>query len=288
MDELRTTVDESRAPLTAGLYLVPTPIGNREDITLRALRVLRECAAVYCEDTRRTGALLYALSIKKPLIACHEHNELSRGQEVLARIRGGEVVAYASDAGMPGVSDPGGRLVRLCIDASLPVCVLPGASASLTALVLSGLPAEDACFAGFLPRVGKARRERVAKLGAHHGTVIFYESPLRVADTCAALAAVWGDRPAALCRELTKVYEECVRDTLTALAARYQDAPPKGECVLLVGGKTEEAGADPETLLRSLLSQGVSAKDAAKQTAAVTDMPRNEAYRRAVEMSQKP
>ncbi len=287
MDEMQTYLDKTPAALLPGLYLVPTPIGNMEDMTLRALRVLRECDAVYCEDTRRTGALLHALSIKKPLCACHEHNELSRGQEALSRIQNGEVVAYASDAGMPGVSDPGGRLVRLCIDAGLYVSVLPGASASLTALVLSGLPTEDACFVGFLPRVGKARRERVAKLAPHHGTLILYESPLRVFDTCQALAVVWGDRPAALCRELTKVYEECVRGTLTSLASRYQDAPPKGECVLLVGGRTKETGADAETLLQGLLSQGVSPKDAAKQTAAVTDMPRNEAYRLAVELSKK-
>ncbi len=284
---MQTNVETARAPLAPGLYLVPTPIGNMEDMTLRALRVLGACDAVYCEDTRRTGALLHALSLKKPLVACHEHNELSRGTEVLARIRNGEIVAYASDAGMPGISDPGARLIGLCIEAGLYVCVLPGASASLTALVLSGLPAQDACFAGFLPRAGKARRERIAKLGAHAGTVILYESPLRVATTCAELAKAWGERPAALCRELTKLYEECVRDTLTGLAARYAKTPPKGECVLLTGGKTAEAGADAEALLQSLLSRGVSAKDAAKEAAALTDMPRNEAYKRALALSQQ-
>ncbi|MDO5111696.1 MAG: 16S rRNA (cytidine(1402)-2'-O)-methyltransferase [Clostridia bacterium] len=284
MEEMQTNIEKTLSP---GLYLVPTPIGNMEDMTLRALHTLQGCDAVYCEDTRRTGALLHALSIKKPLISCHEHNELSRGQEVLARIQSGEAVAYASDAGMPGISDPGGRLVQLCIEAALPVCVLPGPSASLTALVLSGLPSEDACFAGFLPRTGKARRERVTKLGAHHGTVILYESPLRLAATCAELAGLWGDRPAALCRELTKVYEECVRGTLQSLAERYAEAPPKGECVLLVGGKTQDAGVDAVALLRTLLQEGVSAKDAARQAAALTDMPRNEAYKLAMEMSKQ-
>ncbi len=269
------------------LYLVPTPIGNMEDITLRAIRTLRECDCVYCEDTRRTGALLSALEIKKPLIACHEHNENARAAEICEKLRGGAEIAYASDAGMPGVSDPGERLVRACIEEGLPYTVLPGASASLTALVLSGMKTKNACFAGFLPRAGKERREKTALLGAMPSTVILYESPLRVGATCAELLELWGEREACLCRELSKLYEECVHSTLSGLAMRYKDEAPKGECVLLIGGKKDEGGEDPERLLRSLLKKGVSARDAAKQVSALSDMPRNEAYALALDIQRE-
>lgn len=267
------------------LYLVPTPIGNMEDITLRALRVLRECDKVYCEDTRHTGALLHQLEIKKPLVACHEHNENERAAQLVRELQEGANIAYASDAGMPGISDPGARLVRACVENGLPYTVLPGASASLTALVLSGFSSENACFAGFLPREGKPRRERIASLANHPGALIFYESPLRLAATCAELSALLGEREAALCRELSKLHEECVHGSLSRLASRYNETPPRGECVLIVAGRTEQAAcADPRELIRSLLEKGVSAKDAAKQAAALADLPRNEAYAIALEI----
>ena len=171
------------------LYLCPTPIGNMEDMTLRALRVLRECHRIYCEDTRNTGAMLSRLGISKPLISCHEHNEEGRAEEIAGRVAEGESIAFVSDAGLPGISDPGERLVAAFIQRGLPFEVLPGPSASLTALVLSGLPAKEACFVGFLPRTGKERREAVARLARHKGTLIVYESPLRVAETAAELAA---------------------------------------------------------------------------------------------------
>ncbi len=281
-----TPVTRGDEALEPKLYLCPTPIGNLEDITLRAIRTLSACAAVYCEDTRRTALLLRHLDIKKPLRSCHTHNEAQRGEEIAARVLGGEAVAYVSDAGMPGVSDPGERLVRQCVAQGVPFCVLPGPSASLTALVLSGLPTAEAVFAGFLPRGGKERREAIARLARQKGTVIFYESPLRVAETAQDLLAAWGERPAVLCRELSKVYEEAVRSTLSALAERYKDEPPKGECVLLVGGLPEEppGGADLDETLTRLLSEGLSAKDAARQASALLDVPRNEAYRRALEI----
>ena len=210
------------------LYLCPTPIGNMEDMTLRALRVLRECHRIYCEDTRNTGAMLSRLGISKPLISCHEHNEEGRAEEIAGRVAEGEAIAFVSDAGLPGISDPGERLVAAFIQRGLPFEVLPGPSASLTALVLSGLPAKEACFVGFLPRTGKERREAVARLARHRGTLIVYESPLRVAETAAELAAAWGDRKAVLCRELTKLYEETVRSTLCGLAGTYAHKPPKG------------------------------------------------------------
>lgn len=269
------------------LYLCPTPIGNMEDMTLRALRVLRECHRIYCEDTRNTGAMLSRLGISKPLISCHEHNEEGRAEEIAGRVAEGEAIAFVSDAGLPGISDPGERLVAAFIQRGLPFEVLPGPSASLTALVLSGLPAKEACFVGFLPRTGKERREAVARLARHKGTLIIYESPLRVAETAAELAAAWGDRKAVLCRELTKLYEETVRSTLCGLAGTYAHKPPKGETVLVIAGaRDESSGASLEDTLKRLLGEGVSAKDAAKQASALLDVPRNEAYRMAMRIKE--
>ena len=273
--------------LDSKLYLCPTPIGNMEDMTLRALRVLRECHRIYCEDTRNTGVMLSRLGISKPLISCHEHNEEGRAEEIAGRVAEGEAIAFVSDAGLPGISDPGERLVAAFIQKGLPFEVLPGPSASLTALVLSGLPAKEACFVGFLPRTGKERREAVARLARHKGTLIVYESPLRVAETAAELAAAWGDRKAVLCRELTKLYEETVRSTLSGLAGTYAHKPPKGETVLVIAGaRDESSGASLEDTLKRLLGEGVSAKDAAKQASALLDVPRNEAYKMAMRIKE--
>lgn len=270
------------------LYLCPTPIGNMEDMTLRALRVLKECDAVYCEDTRNTGALMGKLEISKPLISCHEHNEMARAEEIGQRVLNGEAIAFVSDAGMPGISDPGERLVAHCIQNDIPFEVLPGASASLTALVTSGLPTKEACFVGFLPRSGKERREAIARLARHKGSLIIYESPLRVSATAAELAEAWGDRPAALLRELTKMYQQTVRSSLSLLAETYAEKPPKGETILVVAGAEEEqAQGSLEDTLSRLLSQGVSAKDAAKQASALLDVSRNEAYKMALELQGK-
>ena len=268
------------------LYLCPTPIGNMEDMTLRALRVLRECTAVYCEDTRNTGALMNKLEISKPLISCHEHNERARAEEIGERVLSGEAIAFVSDAGMPGISDPGERLIAHCIENDIPFEVLPGASASLTALITSGLPSREACFVGFLPRSGKERREAVARLARHRGSLIIYESPLRVSDTAAELASAWGNRQCALVRELTKLYEEAVRGTLSEISEKYADTPPKGETILGVAGAEEEKASEQsmDEMLTRLLKEGVRAKDAAKQTAAALDVPRNQAYARALEL----
>ena len=281
MEEFRET------PLEPMLYLAATPIGNMEDITLRTIRVLKKVSCIYCEDTRHTAALLNLLSIKKPLISCHEHNENERADEILRRVRGGEAIAFVSDAGMPGISDPGERLVAACIREDIPFTVLPGASASLTALVLSGFPSRGACFYGFLPRETKPRREAVAELAGHRGTLILYESPLRVSATCRELAEALGDRPAALVRELTKMHEEAVRETLSVLAERYAETPPRGECVLVVGGAPDAPAAseeDARAMLSSLLARGVRAKDAAKEVSALLGTSRNEAYRLALEI----
>ena len=188
------------------LYLCPTPIGNMEDMTLRALRVLRECHRIYCEDTRNTGAMLSRLGISKPLISCHEHNEEGRAEEIAGRVAEGEAIAFVSDAGLPGISDPGERLVAAFIQRGLPFEVLPGPSASLTALVLSGLPAKEACFVGFLPRTGKERRTRRAggRVGARFRSRPRRADPDRVQQRGArqfaapALASPW--RPPLDCR----------------------------------------------------------------------------------------
>ncbi|HWR20090.1 MAG TPA: 16S rRNA (cytidine(1402)-2'-O)-methyltransferase [Clostridia bacterium] len=273
------------------LYLCATPIGNLEDITFRVVRVLSEVDSVYAEDTRHSGALLKHLNIKKPLFSCHAHNEAQKAEEIVQKIKEGLSVAYVSDAGLPGISDPGERLVSACIRDSIPFEVLPGASASLLALVMSGLPTKDACFAGFLPRETKERRLKLASLARHTGTILFYESPLRVKATLDELLVTYGDRPAALMRELTKLHEEAVRGTLSSLSARYENEPPKGECVLAVGGaaeaNTEQTPGRLEEFLTLLLEQGLSAKDAAKQASAVLDVPRNEAYALAVELKGK-
>ncbi len=267
-------------PLEPMLYLCATPIGNLEDMTYRAVRVLGEVSAIYCEDTRRTRELMNHLGIKKPLIACHEHNEKQRGREIAGRVLSGEAVAFVSDAGMPGISDPGEALVAACIASGAPYTVLPGASAPLTALVMSGLPTKNACFVGFLPREAKPRREAIAAVGSHDGTLIFYESPLRISATAKELALYMGSRPCALVRELTKKFEQVIRCDLDTLAQMYADVPPKGECVLVVGSAQScgEGGANAETMTRELIASGVSTKDTAKQVSALCDMPRNEAY----------
>ena len=271
MSDIETTVQ-----LEPMLYLCATPIGNLSDITLRTIDTLKGVSAVYCEDTRRTRELMTHLGIKKPLIACHEHNERQRAEEIAERVLSGEAIAFVSDAGMPGISDPGEALVAGCIAAGAKYTVLPGASAP----VMSGLPTRNACFVGFLPRDGKKRRESIAEIGAHKGTLIFYESPLRIAATAKELAALLGDRQCALVRELTKKFEQVVRCTLSGLADMYADTP-KGECVMVVAGaeeRGENAAARAEDMARELIERGVSVKDAAKQISALCDIARNEAY----------
>lgn len=268
-------------PLAPMLYLVATPIGNMEDITLRALAVLRGADAIYCEDTRHSGVMLSRLGVKKPLVSCHEHNENARAEEIAARVLAGEAIAYISDAGMPGISDPGARLVAECIARQAPYTVIPGPSAMPAALVLSGFPAANACFAGFLPRARGERKKALQKLAAHGGALIFYESPLRLAATAAELADTLGERECVLCRELTKLHEETVRGTLSHIAQLYAQTPPRGECVLVVAGATEkaaDAAVDATLEAAKLLQSGLSAKDAAKALADRAGISKNEAY----------
>jgi len=239
----------SRPPLVPGtLYLVATPIGNLEDITLRALRVLRECDVVAAEDTRHTGRLLQHFGIHKPMVSCFQFNEARRGAELLDRLREGRTVALVSDAGSPGVSDPGQRLVAAARAAGLRVEPVPGPCALVAALTASGLPTDEFHFVGFLPHKSGQRANRIRDLTALPGTLVLYESPFRIARLVAELAEHLPDREVVLARELTKKFEEWLRGRPAALAKQLEERPRKGEFVVLVApGGTEppDAGSPP-------------------------------------------
>ena len=220
------------------LSVVPTPIGNRQDITLRAIEVLKSADLIAAEDTRHSGLLLQHLGIKKPFLSLHGHNESFRCEEVANRIAEGSHVALITDAGMPGISDPGYRLIRTCIDRGLPVSVLPGPSAVLTALVGSGFPCDRFFFGGFLPVKSGRRANELAAAAARQETSIYFESPHRILKTLAALDAVCPGRTICVARELTKTFEEYRRDTPATLLAHFEKHPPKGEITLVIPSGT--------------------------------------------------
>ena len=269
------------------LTLVATPIGNLSDISYRAVEALSSADAIYCEDTRHSIQLLNHLNIKKPLISCHEHNEQSRAREIVARLQKGEEIAYVSDAGMPGISDPGAVLVSACIENGLPYTLIPGASAVLTAAVLSGFPCGTFSFFGFLPRENKPRKKILEQIGSCRHLVILYESPHRVAGTFRELYELLGDRPAALVRELTKKFESVDRGTLLGLSEKYKEQEPKGECVITVlcEDTVETADADRmDKVILDALKEGLSAKDAAARAAELPGISKKTAYARTLEL----
>ncbi len=270
-------MDRTEAPV-GRLIVCPTPIGNLEDVTLRVLSTLAAAEVVACEDTRHTRVLLDRHNIRAKLISVHEHNERARAQELAARIAEGAVVALVSDAGMPLVSDPGYALVRACVDAGLPVEVLPGPSAAITALVASGLPAERWCFVGFLPRKA-AERERL--LERAEDTLVAFESPRRLAATLAQLAALDPERPLAVCRELTKIHEEVRRGSAAELAEHYRESAPRGEVVIVVGAAARNGGIRPEALsaARELVDAGLRVRTAAAIVGKLSGVGANELYR---------
>ena len=278
-----------------GLVLVPTPIGNLGDMTERSRAALRQADVILCEDTRVTARLLGAFGISGRLQPLHEHNEDARIARVLELLREGRHVALVSDAGMPLLSDPGYRLVRAAIAEGLPVGGLPGANAATLALVLSGLPPHPYLFAGFPPPRAAARRASFATLRAAEqaglrATLVWHEAPHRLAKTLDDLLAVLGDRPAAVARELTKLYEEVRREPLAALAAHYRAAgPPKGEIVILVAPPASNTGAtlDEAALDKSLRAAlaTMSVKDASAAVAAATGQPRRLVYQRALALA---
>jgi 16S rRNA (cytidine1402-2'-O)-methyltransferase len=261
------------------LAVCATPIGNLDDITLRVLEELRAAALVLCEDTRHTRGLLERHGIRARLLSLHEHNEAKRAAELLPRLLGGERMALVSDAGLPGISDPGARLVVAALDAGVEVTVLPGPSAVETALVASGLVGERYQFLGFLPRGAKALEAIWEELRSWPHAAVAFESPQRLPRTLASLAQALPDRPAAVCRELTKRFEEVVRGTASQLAGRFAE-PPKGEVTLVVGAAdAEPAGeADAVGAVAELVSFGLPRRRATELVARLTGVPRNRLY----------
>ncbi|WP_372397803.1 16S rRNA (cytidine(1402)-2'-O)-methyltransferase [Azospirillum sp. HJ39] len=276
--------------LKGGLHVVATPIGNAADITLRALDALKRADAIACEDTRVTAKLMGIHGIHTPFVSYHEHNAAKMRPILIERMKKGEAIALVTDAGTPLVSDPGYKLVRECVAEGVAVTTLPGASAPLVALVLSGLPTDRFLFAGFLPNKSSARRATAGELKGVPATLVFFESPQRLPDSLVDLADILGPREAAVARELTKFYEEVRRGTLPELAAHYAEAgPPRGEVVVVIGPPGAEATpgeADVDTLLREALTR-LSVRDAAADVAARTGQHKRTVYARALEMSRE-
>ena len=269
------------------LYVVSTPIGNMGDFSFRAVEVLNAVAVVLAEDTRHSRHLLDRYEIKTQLIAYHEHNEAKTTPRLVERLLSGESIALISDAGTPLLSDPGARLVRAAVDAGVPVTAVPGASALLAALVSSGLELDRFTFFGFLPRKGGERRETVSEIVQLRHAAVVYEAPSRVADTLSNLAeAGAADRAAVVARELTKQFEELRRGTVSALAAYYLDAPPRGEVVIVVAGAAAPVGASEEAMsarVAELRAEGRTSRDITAALVSELGVPRNLAYRLAHE-----
>ena len=272
------------------LYLVPTPIGNLSDISIRCKETLENADFIAAEDTRVSLKLLNHLGIKKSLVSYYEHNKAFKGNVIVDRILAGETCALVSDAGSPAISDPGEDLVKQCAEAGITVCAIPGPCAAITALSISGQSTGRFCFEGFLSTAKKSRREHLDSLVDEQRTMIFYEAPHKLPATLEDMAAVFGaNRPISLCRELTKLHEEVIRTTLGGAIELYMQQPPKGEFVLIVAGaepKTEESAtpADAAKRVKELMDSGMSRKDAVKQTAQELNLPKNTVYDAALEI----
>ena len=266
------------------LYLVPTPIGNLGDISIRCRQTLEEADFIAAEDTRVTLKLLNHLGIKKSLVSYYEHNKTQKGNQIVERILAGETCALVSDAGSPAISDPGEDLVKQCAAEGITVCAIPGPCAVITALSISGQATGRFCFEGFLSTAKKSRREHLESLKSEKRTMIFYEAPHKLPATLESMAeAFGGDRPISLCRELTKLHEEVIRTTLSGAIELYQQQAPKGEFVLVVAGAPEQAEEtattqDAKSRVEELMAQGMSRKDAVKQTAQELNLPKNTVY----------
>lgn len=278
MEQHTTSLEEGM------LYLCATPIGNLEDITLRVLRVLQEADVIYCEDTRNTLKLLRHFEIAKPLQSYHDHSPEARAQKIADDVRAGRQVALVSDAGMPVISDPGFDLVNLFRRENLPYTVLPGASASLTALVLSGIAADRFLFEGFLPRKKKDLEARLALLDKERATAIIYESPHRLSATLDVFAKRWPERECAAVREITKRFEETVRGTTVSVRDHFNANAPRGEFVLILGGALETETSAEDTLAqglalaKQLIQDGASTNQAAKEAAQATGLSKRTIY----------
>jgi 16S rRNA (cytidine1402-2'-O)-methyltransferase len=272
------------------LFVVATPLGNLEDVTLRALRVLKEVALVACEDTRRTGHLLQAHGISARTTSYFEHNERWKGARILAELEAGRDVALVSDAGTPGISDPGFRLVREARAAGYAVIPVPGPSAAIAAVSVSGLPTDRFLFVGFLPAKVQARRKAVAELAAVRETLVIYESPVRLVETLADLREGLGDRPGFVARELTKLHEEHVSGTLSVLQSTFAARDRvRGEVVIVVEGAAAEAPPEeaPESMFERLAQGGLARREAVKAVAKAFGLPAREIYARVLALTGK-
>ena len=271
------------------LYLVPTPIGNLGDISVRCRETLEQADFIAAEDTRVTLKLLNYLGIKKSLVSYFEHNKAAKGEMIVERILAGETCALVSDAGSPAISDPGEELVKQCAAAGIVVCAIPGPCAAITALSISGQNTGRFCFEGFLSTAKKSRREHLESLIDETRTMIFYEAPHKLLTTLEDMASIFGaDRSISLCRELTKLHEEVVRTTLGKAIEKYTENAPKGEFVLVVAGapavqKEVATADDAATRVQQLMQEGLSRKDAIKQTAKELNLPKNVVYDAALE-----
>ncbi|HIK36542.1 MAG: 16S rRNA (cytidine(1402)-2'-O)-methyltransferase [Geminocystis sp.] len=274
----------SKNAVTGILYLVATPIGNLEDITLRAIRILKEVDLIAAEDTRQTAKLLRHYQISTPTVSYHEHNSKSRTPELLEKLKGGSNIALVTDAGTPTISDPGYDLVRECVASKIQIVPIPGAMAGITALIASGLPCDRFCFEGFLPLKRKERELRLVQLQGETRTIIFYEAPHRLVTTLMDLQKHFGiDRPLVVARELTKIHEEFWHGTIAEAIQLYQDKSPRGEYVLVVAGKTQEekrsmTAAEIMAEMEKLREEGLSRKEAAQKIAQKANMSPREVY----------
>lgn len=277
--------------MTGTLYIVGTPIGNLEDMTFRAVRILQTVDLIAAEDTRHTGKLLQHFQIKTPQISYHDHNRTSRTPELIDRLKQGTSIALVTDAGMPGISDPGYELVKACADEGILVMPIPGATAAMTALSASGLQSDRFVFEGFLPAKEKERRAHLETLLTESRTMIFYEAPHRLQKTLRDMALVLGsDRRITLARELTKLHEEFWRGTVEAAIEHYQSRDPQGEFTLILAGATPTETPLTEAVLKSelqqLLKQGISRSEASRQLAQQTALPRRQIYQLALQLDE--
>ena len=271
---------------TGTLFLIPTPIGNLEDMTYRAVRTLQEVDVVAAEDTRHTGVLLQHFNIAKPMISYHEHNKAEKGTDLIQRLLDGQSIGLVSDAGMPAISDPGEDLVKEAIDAGIPIVPLPGANAGLTALIASGQNTKEFHFIGFLPKRKQNAKDVLSRIATYEGTLIFYEAPHRIEETIQSLYEGLGNRPITVGRELTKKFETFTRTTLLELRNDFSQIVEKGEFVLLVGGSetmteesmVEEVVLSPLEAALALIKEGVPKKEAARQIAKERGLSRRDVY----------
>lgn len=271
------------------LYLCATPIGNLEDMTFRCVRILKEVDLIAAEDTRNSIRLLNHFEIKTPMTSYHEYNKIEKGRKLVEKLREGTDIALITDAGTPGISDPGEELVRMCREEGIPVTAVPGAAACVTALTISGLPTRRFAFEAFLPTEKKERQQILEELKQETRTIVLYEAPHRLVKTLRLLLETLGDRQVRVCRELTKKHETVYEDTLSGAISYYEEQEPKGECVLVIAGKSREEIRREEQMqweemtleehMEKYLSEGMDRKEAMKQVAKDRGIGKREVYR---------